>query len=447
MDTRARTFLFFILSACLSITACQPTVAQHETLIQTPVLPSSKLAEAAPTETVSPEATEIHGEPLISDTFGNISPLCVTEPGTSAFTLTCSGEKLTIGQSESRRKVDIFLFRDLSVQSGSFSLEVEALSAAAQRVKSDQNNYGFYFIDESGQYHALRLTAQYFDFETWSINGEIKVEESTNLAFSPFIKSAGQNNTLRLNCSSSGCDFFANGGLAGRIPAGINGEVKAIGLFATSGWNQQFGQVQFKNLHAYTLPTEQNNTQPYHLEDVLSSNSTTFAGTGLSGAFNRYEADGFHFSPVIPYGYYAVKGGPMLGDVSVGVTVRMEVKPGISGSRYAGVVCRSSQEGMVMAVIRADGTYTIYRDTPQRPFALLAEKSSDAILPGLIENKLRLDCIGDQIDFFINETQVESLTDTRYVLRFGRAGLFTKAGGDPNPDAVVFSKFSITEVR
>ena len=100
-----------------------------------------------------------------------------------------------------------------------------------------------------------------------------------------------------------------------------------------------------------------------------------------------------------------------------------------------------------MAVIRADGTYSIYRDTPRQPFALLAQKASSAILPGLAENKLRLDCIGDQITFFINGAQVESLTNTRYELRYGRAGLFTKAGGTPEPDAIIFSDFSITEIR
>jgi hypothetical protein len=101
----------------------------------------------------------------------------------------------------------------------------------------------------------------------------------------------------------------------------------------------------------------------------------------------------------------------------------------------------------VMAVVRGDGTYTIFRDSPQRPFALLAEKASEVILPGFVENKLRLDCIGDQIDFYINNAQVESLTDTRYGLLFGRAGLITKAGGTPDADAVIFSNFSITEVR
>lgn len=102
---------------------------------------------------------------------------------------------------------------------------------------------------------------------------------------------------------------------------------------------------------------------------------------------------------------------------------------------------------MVAAVIRVDGTYTVFRDTPQRPMAVLARKSSKEILPGLSENQLRLDCKGNLIDFYINGIKVESLDDTRYSVRFGRAGLYTKSGGAPDPDAIVFSNFSIKEIR
>ena len=440
-------FRFLLLVSCLAVSACQPKVAQPESLIQTPALFSSESSEVSPTETPNPEPTEVHGELLISDDFESSSSLCKSETAASAFIAKCSDNRLTINQSDGRSKVDIQVIRELPIQFKTFSLEVETLSAASGKAKSDQNNYGLYFIDESGQYHALRLTAQYFNFETWSNNGEIKVEEKTNLAYSALIRSVSQSNTLRLDCSSAWCDFFANGNLAGRSPVGITDKIKVVGLFARSGWDQQFGQVEFKKLRVYSLGGDPLNTQPYSMEDPLTSGSEVFAGTGLSGAFNRYEIDGFHFSPVIPFGYYGVKGGPALGDMSARVTLKMEISPGISGSRYAGLVCRSSQDGMVMAVIRADGTYSIYRDTPKQPFALLAQKASDTILPGLAENKLRLDCIGDQIKFYINEALVESLTDTRYGLRFGRAGFFTKAGGIPDPDAVIFSDFSITEVR
>ena len=100
-----------------------------------------------------------------------------------------------------------------------------------------------------------------------------------------------------------------------------------------------------------------------------------------------------------------------------------------------------------MAVIRADGTYSIFRDTPQSPFALLAERSSDAIVSGDADNDLRLECVGSQINFYINDIQVESLTDTRYGIRFGRVGLFTKAGKEPALDAIVFSNLLVEEIQ
>ena len=402
-------FLILLVAA-----GCQPKAAAPEPLIQTPYLTSAGTPEAALTETPLAEPTEVHGKLLIADNFASTSPLCLPASIASAFISNCSQNTLAISTAEDRRKVDILTFSELPLAAESFSLQVETLTTGAQKAKSDQNQYGVYFIDESGQKHALRLTAQYFNFETWSKNEEGRVEDKTNLTFSPLIHSAGQSNILRLDCSASGCDFFANGGLAGRSAQGMTGKITAVGLFAASEWDQQFGQVQFKDLQIHELTADQLIFQPFSLEDSLGIGSETFTGMGLSGAFNRYETDGFHFSPVIPYGYYGVKAGPGLGDMSTSVTVKMEITPGVSGSRYAGLVCRSSQEGMLMAVIRADGTYSVFRDTPRQHFALLAQKASDAILPGLAENKLRLDCIGSQIDFYINDKQVETLD--RYAL-------------------------------
>ena len=126
---------------------------------------------------------------------------------------------------------------------------------------------------------------------------------------------------------------------------------------------------------------------------------------------------------------------------------KAQIDPEKRGTQYAGLICRSSKDGMYMAVIGVDGTYTIYRDTPQKPFTLLAERKSAAIQSGLAENRLRLVCKGNNIDFYINDQQVEALTDTRYNLNFGRAGIYTKAGGDPHPDAIVFSDLTIREIE
>lgn len=87
----------------------------------------------------------------------------------------------------------------------------------------------------------------------------------------------------------------------------------------------------------------------------------------------------------------------------------------LSGNQYAGLVCRTSK--------------------------------SDAILPGWVENDLRLVCEGDDINSYINDELLASLTDARYDLNYGRNGIYTKTGCDPQADAIVFSDFEIRELR
>jgi hypothetical protein len=223
--------------------------------------------------------------------------------------------------------------------------------------------------------------------------------------------------------------------------------IRAVGLFAASRWDQRFGQLVLSDFQASEILVSDRPLQPFLLSDDLREDRGLFSQTILSGAFDLFSDEGFHFSPLIQYGYYSVRGGPALGDSSVEVTIKMEVYPQRRASQYAGITCRSSMAGMYMAVIRADGIYFIYRDTPSRPFALLAKRTSEFIHTGLTENRLRLDCVGSQLNFHINDTLVESIDDSRFGLNFGRAGLFTKAGGDPNPDAFIFSDFSVQEVR
>jgi len=102
---------------------------------------------------------------------------------------------------------------------------------------------------------------------------------------------------------------------------------------------------------------------------------------------------------------------------------------------------------MVTAVLRANATYTIYRDSVRRAFAMLATEPVESIQEGRSAHRMQLDCIGDLISLYIDGEQVESLTDTRYGIQYGRSGLYTKAGGAAYSDAIVFSDFEISEIR
>ena len=407
-----------------------------------------KAATEAPVPTPAPQVVlEEESQLLAADLFRSESEFCQSDEDGTAFNNVCKDGTLIVSQSKNRIRRDIFMHKYISVKATElFSLEADISSFAADSLEIDQNQYGLYFIDQEGVYHAVHITGKYYNFETWSFEEEFRITERYNLTFSPFIKPAGQRNHLRLVCTNKSCDFSVNGELTGRVPQLAGAVPSAVGFFTVSAWDQQFGHVHFESLEARALSENLPETQHYLLIDGLEEDTGTFTQMGLSGAFSSFEEDGFHFSPVIPFGYYAAKAGPSLADISVRVTVTMAVDPKKSSSRYAGLICRSSLEGMYMAVIRANGTYTIFRDTPTYPLTLMAERTSDAIKTGLSENELRLDCIGDQIDFYINQTRVESLTDSRLGLNFGRAGLFTKSGSEPDVNAVIFSNFSIEEI-
>ena len=442
-----KTLLPFI---CIVITILPAACAPSGTGAAGTLVPPEETLEpvqASPTSAILLTATPIPGL-LPEDILGQGSAFCLPEAAGSSFTLTCDQGSLSVAQSEGRIKIDALLMRGQDVEAEQFNLEADITSLASVDAKSDQNAYGFYFLDDDGFYKALRVQAQYFDFETWDTSADPDVKTQLSPSFSPAIKYSGQENHLRLACTQSGCDLYVNETLVGRSQTGISGKVQSIGIFTASAWDELFGQVSFRSLTLSDRDEAMPSFAAYSLRDDLRMDTGSFSAIGMSGAFNSYDEAGFHFSPVIPYGYYSAKSGPALQDVDVHATVSMDVEPDQPGSQYAGLVCRSSREGMYMAVIGVDGTYTIYRDTPQKPFTLLAEKKSDAILSGTrAANELRLVCSGGTIDFYINEQLVESLTDGRYLLNYGRAGITTKAGGDPNEDAIIFSNLSIEEIE
>jgi len=379
--------------------------------------------------------------------FSKDAVFCAAEPSASPFSLSCAEDGLTVSQTESRRKTDIYLLREEPLTSERFSLTADVKSQPFEMDVLDQNQFGFYFTKPSGNSYALRVQGQYISFEEWEITDSIEVVDAYNKTFAPALYSPGRSNNFRLTCGWDFCKLFANNTLVAHSPFGTGDGINALGFFTASAWDQQFGSVTLNSLNAIELSGNLPELQHFYLMDDLSSDHGTFSQMGLSGAFSEFEKDGFHFSPVIPYGYYAAKADPSLADVSVTVVVNMEIDPGVKATRYAGVVCRSSLEGKYLAVLRADGTYTIFRDTIKRPFALLAQDHIEGIQSGRLDNTIRLDCTGDTISLYINGTLVESFTDNRYGVRYGRTGLFTKAGGAPYSDAVIFSDFLIEEIR
>jgi len=425
--------------------ACTGSNAPATPIVSNAVEGDEELSTAA-IATLAASATPLP-ELLPDMVFSAESDLCYPEIEGSPFVLTCSQNSLQVVQSDTRRKVDSLLFRHYPIEADAFSLEAETTSQSAEGVRTDQNAYGFYWLDEEGKVFALRVQGQYFNFEQWDLGVEVKINSTLSPAYSPFIHPAGNQNHWRLDCSPSACDVWVNEQLIGRSRSSAASPIKGLGIFTASAWDELFGSVTYTRLKAQEFMQAASNQTAYLLEDDLKQESDLFVHSGMSGAFHAFAEDGFHFSPVIPFGYYGLKTGPALENMDVRATVTMEIDSQKRGTQYAGLICRSSQAGMYMAVLRVDGSYIIFRDTPDRPFSLLAKRNSDVIRTGLTENALRLVCSGDALDFYINDQLVESLQDTRYKLNFGRGGIYTKAGGEAEPDAIIFSDFSIREVK
>lgn len=447
-------FIIFGLMACTQ-TKTPVTVSAASTM---PALPF-------PSPIVS-EATPAASPTLAKDVAGDLIPLQTFEDGSSSFcqasvdlaktgglTLACKSGKfsfLTAPKAKDNSKY-IQIAQSFTA-SDTFTLEAELVSENTAG-RADQNNYGFIFgVDEKNTY-TLRFRGQYYRFEKNLVrkdyqypDGKIFVSKSWNWNYSTAIKPAGNPNHIQFTCAGQTCSLLINQQLAARFNLDEPITLTSLALFAEVGYYQTFGKVSLDNLHLY-LPADTTVLQETFIKtDSLTTDSSTFSKTGLSGAFNRFEADGFHFSPVVAYGYYGVKSEPTLGDVSVSATVRLN-PDNPNSSKYGGLVCRSSLDGMYFAVIRESGYFSVFRDSPTRPFSLLAEAKSKAILTGGAANRLRLDCVGNTISFFVNDTKVASLQDSTFNLIFGRAGFFTKAGKNPDANAIIFSEYEVKEIR
>jgi len=437
-----------IIYFCAVLIALLAACAAPELQDQGPVPETPRQVEGAADHITKPTPAPIPTEIpyLIKPVdFSNDRVFCVSEPAASPFSLACGSGALVVSQAERARKTDIYLLREQLLSAERFSLTAHVLSEPADMDTFDQNQFGFYFKDTEGKTYALRIQGQYFSFEEWEITDGVEVVDAYNSTYTPTIYFAGRTNEFTLTCGWESCDLYANGALIARSPFGTGNGINAIGYFTASYWDEQFGSVTLERFEAEEISGNLPELQTFTLADDLTNDLGTFSKMGLSGAFSDFEDDGFHFSPVIPYGYYSAKADPALADASVSVVVNMDMVPGEKATQYAGLICRSSFDGKYIAILRVNGTYTIYRDAVRRPFALLTKGEVEGIQAGRADTDLRLDCVGDNISLYINDMLMESLTDTKFGLRYGRTGLFTKAGGGAHSDAVIFSDFSIEE--
>ena len=456
--TRKLIFLF-ALAVLILFSACLKPMPISTNNI--PTSPTASLPTPAPNEiivTSSPQSIQSSARDLIPvQTFeDSSSPFCQSRVDlnkTGGLAFVCADGKFTFLTPPWAENAYKYLQVSMPIQPATaFTVEADLISWGVLG-QPDQSNYGFVLGIDKTHTYTLRFKDQYYRFEknvlTYNSSedeGEIHIIQTWNRNYSPSFKPIGNTNHIQLTCSGDFCTLNINQNLAASFNLGQVINVSSIALFAEVGYDRPFGRVDIDNFHVF-LPSENPAMQNgFAFSDPLVSDKGTFLNTGLSGAYNKYQADGFHFSSVIPYGYYGVKTDPALGDVSISASVVLKPES-INSSMYAGLICRSSMEGMYFAVIRENGDFSIFRDTPTRPFSLLTQAKSKEILTGGAANQLRLDCVGSTITFYINGKKVTSLQDDKFNLIFGLSGFFTKAGKNPDESAITFSNLEIKEVR
>jgi hypothetical protein len=439
--------------------ACaQPTPIPALSIPAAPATPSPTPAPTAASLVPTPRVIQATASDLIpAQTFEDASsPFCqspVDLVKTGGLTYTCSNGKFTFSTAPEARDNYKYLQVSVPIQpAAAFTIEADLVSHGTAG-KPDLNNYGIILGIDSSHNYSLRFKGQYYRFEKKLLmknfmraDEDIHINKNWNWNYSPSFLPAGNRNHIQLTCSGGSCALNLNQALAARFNLDQEINLSSIGLFAEVGFFKPFGSVDVDNLHIYSPQDAASIQNAFVFSDPLVSDRGTFPKTGLSGAYNKYQADGFHFSSVISFGYYGVKADPALGDVSISASVVL--KPdNINSSMYAGLVCRSSLDGMYFAAIRENGYFSVFRDAPTRPFSLLAEAKSAEILTGGQANQLRLDCVGSTLTFYINGKKVANLQDETFNLVFGRSGFFTKAGKNPAESAITFSNLEIKEVR
>lgn len=109
--------------------------------------------------------------------------------------------------------------------------------------------------------------------------------------------------------------------------------------------------------------------------------------------------------------------------------VKVEVDVTNRGADANGVslVCRYSDVGWYEFVVSNTGTYKIYAvdsvGLVNQGYNELLNGTSLAIIPGASRNILTAECIGNVLNLYVNQTLVNSVTDTQFNFSFGKIGI------------------------
>jgi hypothetical protein len=207
-----------------------------------------------------------------------------------------------------------------------------------------------------------------------------------------------------------------------RTPAALTAVAALASLVACSGPSGQ-----------PSSPAE----EPFTLEDDFSDPASGWPRRSNAGWHQDYEDGAYRVALDQDQWTYALAtstAGLDVGDVVVEAEVRFVSNFADAG---AGLICRHLDSDNYYSFEIEDGAVSITRFVDDEQTVLVDSAPSDAMDPGL--SRLRAECVGDTLTFYVNGQQVASVQDDSLV--HGDVGLIAGGAGEGQTD-VRFDNFS-----
>ena len=142
--------------------------------------------------------------------------------------------------------------------------------------------------------------------------------------------------------------------------------------------------------------------------------------------------------------YYQINNAFTYSDVRVETVVKNQG----NNSNGISLICRYSDVGWYEVVFSSSGEYWVYvvdnQGIVSQGYNEIANGGSAVILQGLKTNVYALECRGNELGLFINQEEINRLTDNRFQLAEGKVGLAVSAP-KKLPVNVDFESFTVSE--
>lgn len=200
-----------------------------------------------------------------------------------------------------------------------------------------------------------------------------------------------------------------------------------------------YGQyIELKETPVFGTEPGLENSRILYEDDFSNSESGWQIFQSKAGSSANYEHEGFRIIvSEVEMDYWSIQ-NIMIADVQLAVD---SIKMSGPDNNLFGLICRFTEENNYYAfVISSDGYYAILKMINGQYSLLSGDHMDfhDAINNGRGTNRLRADCIGDQLVLYVNNVKLETVIDGD--LSEGRIGLIAGTKDLPGTD-ILFDNF------